>query len=114
MSEAGGFSFITARLLNGASGTPPVDIPRDPAREAARRELTDPAYHQNDPSLLQRALDTFWDWVGSLFDSASGATPGGPLGLVVIVARHPRADRRPLVAARHPAADRHLGRHPVR
>ncbi|MFE9552603.1 DUF4129 domain-containing protein [Streptomyces sp. NPDC006692] len=85
MSEAGGFSFITARLLNGASGTPPVDIPRDPAREAARRELTDPAYHQNDPSLLQRALDKFWDWVGSLFDSASGATPGGPLGLVVIV-----------------------------
>ncbi|MFE4863058.1 DUF4129 domain-containing protein [Streptomyces sp. NPDC056670] len=82
MPEAGG--FITARLLNGASATPPVDIGRDPAREAARRELSDPAYHQNDPSLLQRGLDKFWDWVGSLFDSASGATPGGPLGLVVI------------------------------
>ncbi|WP_053727256.1 DUF4129 domain-containing protein [Streptomyces sp. WM6378] len=82
MSGAGG--FITARLLNGASGTPPVDIGRDAAREAARRELSDPAYHQNDPSLLQRALSAFWDWVGSLFDSASGAAPGGPLGLVVI------------------------------
>ncbi|MFJ8312402.1 MULTISPECIES: DUF4129 domain-containing protein [unclassified Streptomyces] len=83
MSEAGG--FITARLLNGASGAPPVDIPRDPAREAARRELSDPVYHQNDPSLLQRVLNKFWDWVGSLFDSASGAVPGGPLGLLVIV-----------------------------
>ncbi|MET9366059.1 DUF4129 domain-containing protein [Streptomyces sp. NPDC006632] len=82
MSEAGG--FITARLLNGASGGPPVDTPRDAAREAARRELSDPAYHQHDPSLLQRALNKFWDWIGSLFDSASGATPGGPLGLVVI------------------------------
>ncbi|GAA2460556.1 DUF4129 domain-containing protein [Streptomyces mauvecolor] len=83
MSGAGG--FITAQLRNGASGTPPVDIGRDAAREAARRELSDPAYHQNDPSLLQRALDAFWNWVGSLFDSASGATPGGPLGLAVIV-----------------------------
>lgn len=52
-----------------------MDIGRDAAREAARRELSDPAYHQNDPSLLQRALNAFWDWVGSLFDSASGATP---------------------------------------
>ncbi|MFG3286170.1 DUF4129 domain-containing protein [Streptomyces sp. NPDC048111] len=83
MSEAGG--FITARLLGGASATPPVDIGRDAAREAARRELSDPAYHQNDPSLLQRALNKFWDWVGSLFDSASGAAPGGPLGLIAIV-----------------------------
>ncbi|MFG2722657.1 DUF4129 domain-containing protein [Streptomyces sp. NPDC048416] len=82
MSGAGG--FMTARLLNGPSGGPPVDIPRDAAREAARRELSDPAYHQNDPSLLQRALNKFWNWVGSLFDSASGATPGGPLGLIVI------------------------------
>ncbi|MFE9400149.1 DUF4129 domain-containing protein [Streptomyces sp. NPDC006530] len=82
MSEAGG--FITTRVLTGASGTPPVDIGRDPAREAARRELSDPAYHQHDPSLLQRALDTFWDWVGGLFDSASGATPGSPLGLIML------------------------------
>ncbi|MGW2865887.1 DUF4129 domain-containing protein [Streptomyces sp. NPDC001205] len=82
MSGAGG--FIAAQLLNGTSGQPPVDIGRDPAREAAHRELSDPAYHQNDPSLLQRALNAFWDWVGSLFDSASGATPGGPLGLIVI------------------------------
>ncbi|MFF8293778.1 DUF4129 domain-containing protein [Streptomyces sp. NPDC016309] len=62
----------------------PLDIPRVPAREAAERELSDPRYHENDPNLLQRALDGFWDWLGRLFDSASGATPGGPLGLVAI------------------------------
>ncbi|MEU3372964.1 DUF4129 domain-containing protein [Streptomyces sp. NPDC006660] len=83
MSEAGG--FITARPLIAASGGPPVDIPRDAAREAARRELSDPAYHQHDPSLLQRAVNKLWDWIGSLFDAASGGTPGGWLGLVVIV-----------------------------
>ncbi|MFF8829913.1 DUF4129 domain-containing protein [Streptomyces sp. NPDC015131] len=62
----------------------PLDTPRVPAREAAERELSRPEYHENDPNLLQRALDTFWDWVSRLFDSAAGATPGGPLGLVVV------------------------------
>ena len=38
-------------------------------------------YHENDPGLLQRALDAFWDWVGELFDAASG--------------RHPRRRARP-------------------
>ncbi|MFI6941608.1 DUF4129 domain-containing protein [Streptomyces sp. NPDC050418] len=64
---------------------PPVTIPRDPAREAAERELSDPRYHQNDPNLLERALDRLWEWIGDLFSAASGAAPGGALGLVVIV-----------------------------
>ncbi|MER5259251.1 MULTISPECIES: DUF4129 domain-containing protein [unclassified Streptomyces] len=64
---------------------PPVTIPRDPAREAAERELSNPAYHENDPSLLQRALNRFWEWVDDLFTAASGATPGGGLGLLVVV-----------------------------
>ncbi|MFI5809276.1 DUF4129 domain-containing protein [Streptomyces sp. NPDC051561] len=67
-----------------ADGDVPVDTPRVPAREAAERELSDPRYHENDPNLLQRALDRFWDWVGGLFDAASGATPGGPLGVIVL------------------------------
>ncbi|WP_406268664.1 DUF4129 domain-containing protein [Streptomyces sp. NBC_00191] len=83
MSTTGGVT--TARLLIRASDDVPVDTPRIPAREAAERELSKPMYHENDPSLLQRALDRFWDWVGGLFDSASGATPGGPLGLLVVV-----------------------------
>lgn len=65
---------------------PPLTIPRDPAREAARRELAKRMYHENDPSWFQRALNAFWDWVGKLFDAASSATPGGALGLVVVIA----------------------------
>ncbi|MFF5967443.1 DUF4129 domain-containing protein [Streptomyces collinus] len=74
-------------LLSSARSAdePPLTTPRDPAREAARRELSKRMYHENDPSLFQRALDAFWDWLGKLFNAASTATPGGTLGLVVIV-----------------------------
>lgn len=64
---------------------PPLTTPRDPAREAARRELSKRMYHEDDPSLFQRALDAFWDWLGKLLNAASTATPGGTLGLVVII-----------------------------
>ncbi|WP_328431624.1 DUF4129 domain-containing protein [Streptomyces sp. NBC_00453] len=64
---------------------PPVTIPRDPAREAARRELSKRMYHENDPSLFERALNAFWEWVDKLFGSAAAATPGGTLGLVVVI-----------------------------
>ncbi|MFE9564529.1 DUF4129 domain-containing protein [Streptomyces sp. NPDC006487] len=71
-------------LTHTAPPTPQITIGREAAREAARRELSKPAYHQNDPGLLQRALNRFWEWVGDLFDRASGATPGGTLGLLAI------------------------------
>ncbi|MFC7310478.1 DUF4129 domain-containing protein [Streptomyces monticola] len=84
MIAAGG--ILGAQLALPLTGDePPVTISRDPAREAAERELSKPMYHENDPSLFQRALDRFWEWVGDLFNAASGATPGGGLGLVVIV-----------------------------
>ncbi len=82
MPNTGGMT--TARPTVRAGDDVPLDTPRVPAREAAERELSDPAYHENDPNLLQRALDAFWDWVGRLFDSASTATPGGVLGFVAI------------------------------
>ncbi|MGO4631685.1 DUF4129 domain-containing protein [Streptomyces sp. 2RAF24] len=72
-------------VTGGTAGDVPVDIPRIPAQEAAERELSKPMYHENDPNLLQRGLDRFWDWVGRLFDSASGVTPGGVVGVVAIV-----------------------------
>lgn len=62
-----------------------MTIPRDPAREAARRELSKQMYHENDPSLAQRALDAISDWVDKLFSRASEAAPGGTLGLVVVI-----------------------------
>ncbi|MEU9364130.1 DUF4129 domain-containing protein [Streptomyces avermitilis] len=73
------------RTLLPSGDEPPVTIPRDPAREAARRELSKRMYHKNDPSLFERALNAFWDWVDRLFNAASTATPGGTLGLLVIV-----------------------------
>ncbi|MEU5701657.1 DUF4129 domain-containing protein [Streptomyces aurantiacus] len=87
MSLAGGvLTAVTAVLaLPRADGEPPVTVPRDPAREAARRELSKRMYHENDPSLLRRALNAFWEWVDKLLGAASSATPGGGLGLLVIV-----------------------------
>ncbi|MFJ3585379.1 DUF4129 domain-containing protein [Streptomyces sp. NPDC090127] len=81
---ATGGTITTRRPVLGADDVP-VDVPRLPAREAAERELSKPMYHENDPNLLERGLDRFWEWVGGLFDAAAGATPGGLLGLVVIV-----------------------------
>ncbi|MEU9440607.1 DUF4129 domain-containing protein [Streptomyces sp. NPDC048304] len=69
----------------GPSPGPPVTLPRDPAREAARRELSKRMYHENDPGLFQRALDAFWNWLDRLFGSAASATPGGTVGLIVVI-----------------------------
>ncbi|MFF4310507.1 DUF4129 domain-containing protein [Streptomyces sp. 900105755] len=71
--------------LTGSDDQPPVTIPRDPAREAARRELSKRMYHENDPGLIQRALNAVLDWVDRLLSAAASATPGGALGLVVVV-----------------------------
>ncbi|MFI2366794.1 DUF4129 domain-containing protein [Streptomyces sp. NPDC018833] len=83
MLSSGGAT--AAEPLIRASDDVPVDISRLPAREAAERELSKPMYHENDPNLLERALNRFWDWVGSLFEGAAGAGIGGTAGLVVIV-----------------------------
>jgi len=80
-----GGTIRTLWTAAASDDTPPLTTPRDPAREAARRELSKRMYHENDPSLLQRALDAFWKWLGALFDTAAGATPGGTLGLVAVV-----------------------------
>ncbi|MFC3577965.1 DUF4129 domain-containing protein [Streptomyces yaanensis] len=84
MSLTGGVLRVVPVLWR-SDDEPPITIPRDPAREAARRELSKRMYHENDPGLLQRALNAFWDWVDRLFGAASTATPGGSVGLLVIV-----------------------------
>lgn len=83
MSTAGGRTATGLRAR--ASDDVPVDTLRVPAREAAERELSKPMYHENDPSFLERAIDRFWEWVNDLFSAASGATPGGAVGIVVVV-----------------------------
>ncbi|MEU0933052.1 DUF4129 domain-containing protein [Embleya sp. NPDC005971] len=63
----------------------PVDVPRDDARDAARDELSRPEYHRDDPSPVRRALEWFLDHLGDLISRAGDHSPGGGLGLVVIV-----------------------------
>ncbi|MFV2117886.1 DUF4129 domain-containing protein [Streptomyces sp. Act-28] len=63
---------------------PPLDVPRVPAREAAERELSEPMYGEDERNLLLRAMDAFFEWIGRLLDTASGAAPGGWWGIVVI------------------------------
>ncbi|TGZ17676.1 membrane protein [Streptomyces sp. S816] len=80
-----GASGTSVLAAGGPGDTPPVTIPRDPAREAARRELAKRMYHENDPSLFERALKAFWNWLDDLFGSAAGPTPGGAVGLLVVI-----------------------------
>ncbi|MFJ9343736.1 DUF4129 domain-containing protein [Streptomyces sp. NPDC101733] len=83
MSTGGLITSVTT--LPSRDGTPPVTTPREPAREAAERELSKALYHQNDPGLLTRAWRRFAHWLDGLFGSASEATPGGAFGVLVIL-----------------------------
>ncbi|MGW5335549.1 DUF4129 domain-containing protein [Streptomyces bauhiniae] len=125
-SAMSGAARLTAFAPRGSGDEPPVTVPRDPAREAARRELAKRMYHENDPSLFQRALNAFWEWLGKLLAKAASATPGGSLGLLAVVlcviavlaalwwrlgaprrspaAAVPLFDERPRTAAEHRAA----------
>jgi Domain of unknown function (DUF4129) len=58
---------------------------REEAREAARRELADPAYSQDDPGLVERLLIWLERELTELLARAAEATPGGWRGLVVLV-----------------------------
>ncbi|GLY51777.1 DUF4129 domain-containing protein [Lentzea sp. NBRC 102530] len=62
----------------------PVDLGRDDAREAAIRELRDPAYVSGDPNPLQRALDWILERLGALFAGAGGMS--GITAITIIVA----------------------------
>jgi hypothetical protein len=81
---ATGATAGVVRLLAHADSDAPVTTPRDPARDAAERELSKPMYREHEPGLFQRALDWFWQWVDELLGAAAGATPGGTLGLIVV------------------------------
>lgn len=71
-------------VVPGEDG-PPLTTPRTPAREAAERELSKGEYSRDDQSLLSRVLDWLWDHIGSLLNSAAQASPGGWVGLAVVV-----------------------------
>lgn len=64
---------------------PPVELGRDEARVLARRELSNPDYDA-DPSLLERAIGWVLEKLGEFFDLASGVSPGGWAGVLVLAA----------------------------
>ncbi|MFC3687790.1 DUF4129 domain-containing protein [Aquipuribacter hungaricus] len=68
-------------LLPALVRSAPVDPDRATARRWAVEELTDQAYVQAQPGLLQRAIQWVFDRVGDLVERADGASTG--TGLVV-------------------------------
>ncbi|MEU0881643.1 DUF4129 domain-containing protein [Lentzea sp. NPDC005914] len=64
----------------------PVDLDRDEAREAAARELSDPAYVSDDPNPLQRAFEWVLKKLGELFAGAGGMSGITAVTIIVVVA----------------------------
>lgn len=63
-----------------------MDVGRDEARDAAREELSKPAYHADDPPLAERVLRWLYETLSELLDRAADAAPGGYGGLLVLLA----------------------------
>jgi hypothetical protein len=73
-----------AALRTLADGAP-VTVPRGPARDAARLELLDPAYHRHDPSIVQRVTDWLDEQVTRLFSHVGQAMAGDATGIVLLI-----------------------------
>lgn len=69
-------------VLFGLAAAP---LTREGAREAARRELSKPPYHRDDPSLVEEAFRALGRWVTELFDRAAAAGPGSRLGTLLLL-----------------------------
>lgn len=65
--------------------TGPIDIGRDEAREAARRELADPIYREAEPSALAQAAEWLAERISEVFRAIGDLTPGGVTGLIVLL-----------------------------
>jgi hypothetical protein len=74
---------VSGVLLGAAA---PVEVGRDDARSAARRELARPEYQADQPTLAERVARWVIDFFSDLLDRASAAAPGGYLGLLVLLA----------------------------
>jgi hypothetical protein len=64
----------------------PVDLGGDEARDAAARELSDPAYVSDDPNPLERAFNWVLDRLGELFAGAGGMSGFTAITIIVVVA----------------------------
>ncbi|MFD2421963.1 DUF4129 domain-containing protein [Amycolatopsis pigmentata] len=64
----------------------PVVIDRDDARRAAEAELAKHEYLTAQPNVWERAISWLGHKIAGLFEQASRVTPGGALGLLVLLA----------------------------
>lgn len=62
----------------------PVDLTRDEAQQAAERELADPRYHADDPTLADRATEWVLEELSELLQQAGSVSPGGYPGLALL------------------------------
>jgi hypothetical protein len=63
----------------------PVDPGRDEARDAAVRELSDPAYRAAEPSWFDRAAGWVLERIAELFTGIGSLGSGGIVGLLVLI-----------------------------
>lgn len=61
-----------------------AELTRDQARDAAREELSRPAYDEAQPSLVLRVVGRALRELAELLDRAASAAPGGALGLLLL------------------------------
>jgi Domain of unknown function (DUF4129) len=64
----------------------PIQIDRQDAQEAARRELSKQIYQEAQPSLPARIVRWVLERLSGLLDRVSEATPGGWYGVVILLA----------------------------
>lgn len=73
-------------LLPGGRLLQQVDqLSREQARDAAAQELSRRPYVDAQPPLLLRVVGRVLREIGALLERAADATPGGPLGLLLLV-----------------------------
>lgn len=65
----------------------PGPVGRDEARELARRELQNPSYHRDEPSLFDRVTQKIGEWIDHLFAriNPQQGHGGGWTGLVILL-----------------------------
>ncbi len=61
-------------------------LTRDGAAHAAHSELSKHIYQQARPSITQQIISAVWRWLVNAYHRIIDATPGGAVGLLVIIA----------------------------
>jgi hypothetical protein len=73
-------------LLAAPPSPTPEPVARDVARQAAEAELSKPEYHRAQPNFIVRAVNWILEKLQDLIGGAVENAPGGPVGLIVLIA----------------------------